>query len=118
MPAVLLAKYLSSFPPFGDLTHNNGNMIIHILLNIPQSACGNNTHNPKRNTTIIHKWVRLCISLFSGSHNDRPLCQIAIDAWEILNFLDEGLTDQLADMGYGRDIVDSDTDGGGAEVLG
>ena len=93
-------------------------MIIHILLNVPQSACGNNTHNPKCNTTIIHKRVCLRISLFSSSHNDRPLCQITVDAWEIFDLLDKRLAYEFANVPDGRDVVDSDADGCGAEVLG
>lgn len=92
-------------------------MVIHILLNIPQGTCCNNTHNPERNTAVIHKRIRLRIPGFSSPNNNRPLSQIAVYALNVLDGLNQGLSDQLGNVSYGRDGVDAHADTGGAQVL-
>jgi hypothetical protein len=49
--------------------HNNGNMIIHILPNIPQKASGKNTNTPKRNARKINILITSSIGLLSRQHN-------------------------------------------------
>lgn len=66
-------------PRFSFNLHNDGHMIIHVLIDVAQKAGCNNTHPAKRNADQVHPPVALRIRNLPGSDDNLPRGVIARD---------------------------------------
>lgn len=82
--------------------HNHSNMVVHVLADISQEACCNDTDRTESNTHVVHVLVRLSVSDLSCTHNQLVRSRHAGNARDLVQILQErgasqlnGLTDEL-----------------------
>ena len=86
--AVLLDIPLQDCPQ--DTLHDNGHMVIHVLVNITQKARRNDAHPAKGNANQVHPPVALRKGNLPRSDDDLPSRVIAGDARYQPEFFEEG----------------------------
>jgi len=83
--------------------YNNGNMIIHILANIPKENTSKNSNKSKRNTRVVNVWVSRRKRLLSSMHEMIPDRDITIYTGQIEDILNERSARKLPNLSdYGR----------------
>lgn len=70
-------------------------MVIHVLVNIPQEAARNNANHPESNTSQINPSVALCKRHLASLYHGLVCERFTLDAWELIEFLEQGGTCQL-----------------------
>jgi hypothetical protein len=87
--------------------HHNSNMLIHILLNTPQPARGQNRHPAKSNTHIINPLVTLRIRNLPSLDNGFVSGLVACDSGDLSQPFQQGGPRQLdgvGDVGHVGDV--------------
>lgn len=70
--------------------HDDGHMIVHVLIDIAQEARRDDAHPAKRDADQIDILVALGKGHLPGSHDDFPRCLVARDAGDQSDFVEEG----------------------------
>ena len=94
LPLCISCSPFHSYPPLDldicHLSNDHSDMIIHVLIDIPQKARCNDTHSSCRNTRQVHILIALRVCNLSGSHDDLICRVVASDPRNRLELLDEG----------------------------
>src|ERR1700722_6809931 len=64
--------------------HDHLYVVVHVLVNVPQKACRNDTHATKRNTGKVHIFVALRICDLTRRNHHLVRGVVASNAWDLL----------------------------------
>jgi hypothetical protein len=86
--------------------HDHRYVVVHVLVNVPQKACRNDTHATKRNTGKVHIFValRICDLTRRNHHLVRGI--VASNAWDLLQAIQQtgtGKVDSVQNIRLVRD---------------